>query len=253
MIAALLLAAAAASDAPICADRPSKANGTCTVPVGHLQVETGLVDWTHDRSAGDRTDTILWGSTFVKYGLSDGADLEFGLTPLETLRVGGADHDSATGLGDSIVRWKQRLTAANAPVQAAVIPFAKLPTAAQRLGNGKVEGGLAVPLNTTVAKAVTLSLGPELDLRADRDGHGYHAAMTQLVNAGWQVSEKVALGAELWSQWDWDPAGTSKQITADASATYLLSPRTQIDAGANFGLNRPAPDAEFYAGVATRF
>ncbi len=34
MIAALLLAAAAA-----CPDRPSKANGACTVPVGHWQLE----------------------------------------------------------------------------------------------------------------------------------------------------------------------------------------------------------------------
>jgi len=252
-LSALLLAAAAASETPICADRPSKANGTCTVPAGHVQIETGLVDWTHDRSGGDRTDLVLWGSTFVKYGLSDRSDVEVGVTPFETLRVRGADHDSVSGVGDTVVRWKQRLTAVDATVQVAIIPFTKLPTASRNLGNGKVEGGIAVPLNTAVAKAVTLTLGPELDVRADGDGHGYHAAMTQLINVGWQASTKLALGAELWSQWDWDPAGTITQITADASAAYLLSARTQIDAGANFGLNRAAPGVEFYAGVATRF
>jgi len=253
MIAVLLLAAAAASEAPICADRPSKANGTCTVPAGHVQVETGLIDWTHDRSGGERTDVVLWGSTFVKYGIGESSDLELGVTPFETVRVRGADHATLSGVGDAVVRWKQRLSAADAPVQVALIPFAKLPTASHNLGNGKVEGGIAVPLNTAVAKAVTLTIGPELDLRADADGYGYHAAMVQLVNLGWQATSKLALGAELWSQWDWAPDGTTRQVSADAAAAYLVSDRLQLDAGANFGLNRRTPDLEIYAGIATRF
>ena len=253
MIALLLLAAAAASEAPICADRPTKANGTCTVPAGHVQAETGLIDWVHDRSAGVRTDVTLWGGTFVKYGIGENSDLELGLTPFETVRVRGADHQTSSGVGDTVVRWKQRLTAADASVQAALIPFAKLPTASHNLGNGKAEGGVAVPLNTPVAKAVTLTIGPELDLRADADGHGYHAAMVQLVNLGWQATSKLALGAELWSQWDWAPDGTTRQVSADAAAAYLVSDRLQLDAGANFGLNRRTPDLEIYAGIATRF
>jgi hypothetical protein len=42
-LALLLLcagSAAAADEQPICADRPGKATGTCTVPAGHWQVET---------------------------------------------------------------------------------------------------------------------------------------------------------------------------------------------------------------------
>ena len=253
MIALLLLAAAAASEAPICADRPSKANGTCTVPAGHVQVETGLIDWTHDRSAGERTDVTLWGSTFVKYGIGGSADLELGVTPFETVRLRGADHATSSGVGDTLLRWKQRLSAADAPVQAAVIPFAKLPTASHNLGNGKVEGGVAVPLNTAVVKAVTLTLGPELDLRADADGHGYHAAMVQLVNLGWQATSKLALGAELWGQWDWDQGGTRRQASADVSAALLMADDLQLDGGMNFGLNRQTSDLEVYAGISRRF
>ena len=253
MIAALLLAAAAASEAPICADRPSKANGTCTVPAGHVQVETGLIDWTRDRSAGDRTDVTRWGSTFVKSGIGGSSDLELGVTPFETVRVRGADHATLSGVGDAVVRWKQRLSAADAPVQVALIPFAKLPTASHNLGNGKVEGGIAVPLNTAVAKAVTLTIGPELDLRADADGHGYHAAMVQLVNLGWQATSKFALGAELWAQWDWDQGGTRRQASADVSAALLLADDLQLDGGMNFGLNRQTSDLEVYAGISRRF
>jgi hypothetical protein len=34
---------------------------------------------------------------------------------------------------------------------------------------------------------------------------------------------------------------------------YLLNKEVQVDAGANFGLNRQTPDVELYAGVSKRF
>ncbi|MEO7277703.1 MAG: hypothetical protein ABIW33_06750, partial [Sphingomicrobium sp.] len=45
--AALLFAGACASaaDPPICAARPGSSTPPCTVPAGHLQVETGFADW----------------------------------------------------------------------------------------------------------------------------------------------------------------------------------------------------------------
>ena len=256
MILAVLLAAAAPTgESPICADRPSKANGTCTVPVGHVQFEAGLADWTHDRSEGVRTDLILWGSSFVKYGLGGSSDIELGFTPFETISVrSDGERARASGFGDVVVRWKQRLTGDNAPLQAAVIPFAKLPTASHGLGNGKAEAGVAVPLSYTLGRnGVTVTLGPELDLKADADGEGYHAAMAQLVNFGFAATSRLTLSGELWAGWDWESHGTSKQASADASAAYLVTKDLQLDAGANFGLNRQSPDIEFYAGVSRRF
>ena len=54
IIAAGLLGAvpAIAAADPICPDRPGKGTATCTVPKGHWQVETGLIDWTRDRAGG---------------------------------------------------------------------------------------------------------------------------------------------------------------------------------------------------------
>src|SRR5437764_9069148 len=115
MIAAMLLAtataAAAADEQPICADRPSKSTGPCTVPEGKWQIETGLIDWTRDSSDGVHTDTTAWGNTAVKYGISSNADLELWVTPLETLSVHGAglsEHHSS--FGDTLVRVKYALT-----------------------------------------------------------------------------------------------------------------------------------------------
>ena len=246
---------AIADQQAICADRPSKSTGECTVPKGHWQFETGLVDWTHDSSGGVKTDVASWGGSLIKYGVSDNADLELGITPLETLRVhgGGLDeHDSS--FGDMLIRAKYRLTPADASVLVALDPFVKLPTANHNLGNRKVEGGLVIATSATLGKSgLTLSLDPELDWVADADGKGHHVATQQVVNLGLAVTGKLSLSTEIWARWDWDPAGTGKQVSADGSMAYLVKNNVQVDAGANFGLNRQTPDVEVYSGVSVRF
>jgi len=98
--AALSSAALAAADTPICPDRPSKGTGTCTVPAGRWQVETGLVDWTHDHADGASSEVTTIGATLLKYGVSDRADVELGIVPYETVRSGG---DHISGFGDLLV------------------------------------------------------------------------------------------------------------------------------------------------------
>ena len=249
-LAAALSSAAWADDAPICPDRPSKGTGTCTVPAGHWQVETGVGDWTHDRADGATSDFTMIGATLLKYGVSDRTDVELGIAPYQWLRAGD---DRASGFGDMLVRSKLRLTREDAPVQIAIDPFVKLPTANHSLGNGKVEGGITAPVAAPLGGPLSIAFAPEVDWRADGDGHGRHAAMVQLIDLGIAASERLSLTAELWGQWDWDPAGTGKQVSADGAVAYLAGQNLQLDAGANFGLNRQTPDVELYAGVSTRF
>jgi hypothetical protein len=250
----ILLLAAAAQAATICADRPSKANGTCTVPAGHWQLEVSGVDWARTESSGTRTDVTSFGQTFIKLGLTDSSDVEL-VTPAY-VRVHGSDPMSSarvSGLGDTSIRLKLRLTDLNSPVQAAVIPFVKLPTASHSIGNGKAEGGVAVPLNVATKAGLTVTIGPEVDVAADADGHGYHAALINLINVGISPAQRLSLSAELWNATNFDPAGTIHLWSADLSAAYLASRRMQLDGGANVGLSRATPDVELYLGASLLF
>jgi hypothetical protein len=247
--------AAAAESPPICADRPGKATSTCTVPEGHWQIETGIADWSLQKSAGERDTSLAIGETTIKYGLTDSADIEVDVIPWQrvTSRAGSL-HDSASGVGDINILYKQQLTGSGSPVQLTAMPFIKVPTAKHSLGNGKWEGGVLVPIGYAVPKSpLSIGLTPEIDWVADADGHGHHAAMAQVVTLGWQANPKLNLSAELWGQWDWDPAGTTRQASADGSIAYLLSNDVQLDAGANLGLNKNTPDVELYTGVSVRF
>jgi hypothetical protein len=82
-ITALLASAAAqaADEQPICADRPGKATSTCTVPAGHWQLETGLADWSLQKSGGERVRRLVLGEKTINYGLSDRSHLEIDETP----------------------------------------------------------------------------------------------------------------------------------------------------------------------------
>lgn len=254
-LSAVVGSAAVADEQPICPDRPSKSTGPCTVPAGQWQIETGLIDWSHNNSDGVQTDTIMWGNSAIKYGVSARADIELWMTPLETMNVhGGGIHDHASSFGDTLVRVKYQLTKDGSPVQIALDPFVKIPTANHQLGNGKVEGGLLVPIAIPIGKSpFTISLDPELDLLADQDRHGHHEAMIELINLGWQANPKLTLTTEIWGQWNWDPSGTGKQSSWDGSIAYLVNKNLQLDAGANFGLNKQTAAVELYTGVSVRF
>src|SRR5262245_11489942 len=117
-------AAAAAETPPICTDRPAKANAVCTVPAGKLQIESGLVGWSLTKVDGTRTTVLTVAPVTAKIGLTHTSDLQVSWTPYARMQVSGSG--SVSGIGDVTLRYKQRLTSDNAPVQVGVIPFAKI-------------------------------------------------------------------------------------------------------------------------------
>jgi hypothetical protein len=247
--------ASAADKQAICPDRPTKSTGPCTVPEGKWQIETGLIDWSRDKSEGVTTDNVAWGQTAIKYGLGPKVDVELWLAPLLTEHVHGAgSNEHRSSFGDTLVRVKYELTSDNAPVQVAIDPFVKIPTANHEIGNGKVEGGLVVPVQVPLGTGpLTLSLDPELDWVANEDTHGRHLATQQVVNLGLAATEKLNLSMEVWAMWDLGGYGGGDQVSFDGAVAYLVSNDVQLDAGANAGLNRQTPNVEIYTGVSIRF
>ncbi len=239
---------------PICTDRPAKANATCTVPDNSWQLESTLASWSLAKVDGTRTDTWQVGGSVVKFGLSDRSDLQVAIVPYVGLRSRmGGSVDRVSGIGDVTVRYKRRLTGESAQVQVALIPFVKLPTAKRGIGNRKVEGGLALPIGISTGTAITVTLGPELDLIADSDGDGHHPQLVNLVNLSAPIAPRLTIAGEVWTATNFDPAGSMTSASADAALAYAVSRTLQVDIGANLGLTRNSPRAEVYGGASIRF
>jgi hypothetical protein len=250
---ALSSAAGAAEIEPICTDRPGKSSSTCTVPEGYWQIESSLADWSLTRGEGSRSTSLALGSTAVKYGLGQSLHVEVAAAPyIRNRERSDAGRTTDSGFGDVTVKMKQRLTSADAGFSAALVPFVKLPTAAKRIGNGKLEAGLIVPLSWSLGGTLSLSSSPEIDLVADGDGDGYHLAGAGTLSLGVAASDRLSLAAELWSGWDWDE-DTTRQSSLGGNAAYKINDSLQIDAQLDFGLTRASADVEVSGGVSVRF
>ncbi len=255
LLAFLLLASPAWADdlGPICPDRPGKGTSACTVDAGHVQAELGLYDGAFQHRDGVTVDDTAAGALLLKYGVAPGFDIEAGLTAYQGERVhDGAADITQGGFGDLYLRGKAMLTG-DGPFAAAIEPVLKIPTATNGTGNGKLEGGLVVPLAYDLGGGWSLASTPEADVALNGSGSGYHATAIDVVGLGKSLDGGWNLGAEIWTAQDFDPAGTTSQYSFDVSAAWLADNDTQLDGGLNFGLNRATPDTEVYFGVSRRF
>lgn len=252
--AAQVVPTASSADAPICTDRPTKSNFACTVPPGLVQIEADAFGWISTRAGGVRTDQLLFSNPTVKLGLTASSDIQLNWVPYTSVRrrYAAGTVSTQSGTGDVTLRFKQRLTAADGSFQLALLPFVKLPTAPAGIGNRRVEGGIAVPMNISAPGGWTITLGPQLDILADGDGRGHHAGLTGLLNIAKQLGP-FTLYNEIWTSQNFDPAGTMRQYSYDVSLAWLLRPTLQLDIGANIGLNRDTPDLVAYLGISSRF
>jgi len=253
-LAALPAFATRAEDvAPICTDRPTKANAPCAVPEGTWQLETDVGNATHDAHPGSSTDTLYLVNPYLKYGIGAHTDIEVNWAPaVRVLTKADSDRRTTRGPGDVYVRVKTAVYSGEV-FNASLIPFVKAPTASHGIGNDRWEGGVAVPMSAAVGGGFTVTIGPELDALADADGHGRHLAVTNLVNVAHPLTSALSVAVEYWRQDNHDPSGHVRQESADIAFTYLVAPDLQLDMGANLGVNRATPDRQLYAGVSYRW
>jgi hypothetical protein len=248
--------AATASDAPsegrdFCAQRPGRVTPPCVIDAGRLQVETGLIDAVFQHSDGVHSDLYAVGATELRLGVSRRVELEASWTPVVVNQTRGQPHESGTG--DAGLALLVALTDPDKMgVAVSAQPFVTLPTATHGLGAGGWTGGARLPIAIPLSDGFSLGLTPEVDVLRNAGGGGTHAAWIGAASLS-RGFGPLTLGAELWAQAEDDPAGTIHRATADLIGAYMVGKTLQVDAGANFGLNRQTPGAELYFGISKRF
>jgi hypothetical protein len=250
-------AAAATADAPgdglrdFCAQRPGRATPPCILDAGHLQIETGLVDAVFQHEGGVHEDTYAIGGSELRWGVSRRVELEASWTPWVVDQTRGQPHE--TGTGDASLAVMAALTDPDKMgVAVSAQGFVTLPTATHGLGAGGFTGGVRLPMAVPLNGGFSLGLTPEVDVLRNADGGGTHIAWTGVASLGRSFGP-VSLGAELWGQAEAAPGGVIRRATADLTSALMIGKTLQLDAGANFGLNRQTPGAELYVGVSQRF
>lgn len=240
---------------PICTDRPSKSNYACTVDAGHFQYESDVVNVSSLRQGDETTTTWLILNPTLKYGLTDNVDVEANIAALEILHTQGAAGSSATLMGVSDLYLRVKYEFINLPnvVQAAIIPYLKVPTGRSGIGDGRIEGGLLLPINYEANSLLTLTLMPEVDAYPNSVGADRHLNTSEVFTLAFNLPRHLTLYTEIWADWNFDPARTVRQYSADLALAFGLTDYLQVDGGVNRGLNAGTPQVQGYLGLSEKF
>jgi hypothetical protein len=241
------------------ADRPDKTDCPFTVDAGHFQVELDFANGTGDAPNSERgpvrSEEGQIAPMNLKIGVLNNVDVQLVLTPYQWERT--RDNRAGTveersGFGDITPRVKVNLIGNDGGLFAlALIPFVKLPTSQDHLGNDSVEGGLGIPYAFDVPN---WDMGFQTTFSFDRNevGNGYHAEFGNSVSIGHAVVGKLSCSAEFFSSVS--PWRNSVWIgTVDTWLTYQVNKNLRLDAGVYIGVTPAADDWHPWVGMTWRY
>ena len=253
--AALSATSASAQDREYCPERPGLDTPACTIAPGKISVETSIADWTRDAQPGSREDSVLFGDTLVRVGVSDSIEARIGWTPFGHDRMRDSTGvDTVNGVGDVSLGMKANLhNPDGAGLSVSVLPFVTLPVGRSSIGAGDWGAGFLVPLTYELSDSLSLDLTPEIDAAVDQDGDGRHLAYSSTAGLAMKVAKDFTLTGEVQALRDTDPDQHTTQALAALSLAWMANDDLQFDIFGAAGLNDATPDARVYAGISRRF
>ncbi|MCW6508099.1 transporter [Lichenifustis flavocetrariae] len=240
-------------------DRPARSIGPTTVDAGRFQIESDFINHTFANQDGMTTRTTQALDPVLKLGVTSFMDFEVAFGGFNDLRTtdnaSGAVVAKGRGFGDVTLTTKFNLTGNDGgKVAFALAPYLIVPGGTANITAGQVEGGVIAPLALKLPQDFGVTLQTEVDALANVNGPGTHVNFTNIVNVSRPVPgiKDLTSYAELYSSVTTEPHAPDI-YTFDLALAYLVETNTQLDIGANIGLNRGAPDYQLYSGIAHRF
>ncbi len=242
-------------------DRPDLTESPYTVDAGHIQLEIETASYTRDeveRFGGVvRMESVGLIGLNAKVGLLPSVDLHLGPGAPRWDEVDAPDSSlffsrESSGITDLVARVKWNLWGNDGgPTAMALMPFLKLPTGSDELGNGEVEGGLIVPLAVALPGGAGLGAMAEVDWLTDGDGSGHHAEWVTTATVGRPLAGD--LGGFLEIAATFPPRREGPRVaTFDAGLTYGVTPDLQLDGGVMLGLSEAADGFTIFSGISIR-
>lgn len=252
LITAGTLAAAPAGGAlrELSTDRPDTTESPFTVDAGRLQLEMDVASYTRNRLDGVRTTEWVVAPFNLRYGLTPA--IEAGLFVTPHIQMTEKDRSGAKttvrGGGDTVLRAKFNLWGNDGGPTAFGFFFdVKLPTAADGLGNDKIEGAFTLPLAFEVGGGWDGAAMTSVEFV--HTGTARRAVWVNTITFGRELAKDVGCYLELTSA-----AGAGAHVaTFNCGLTRKLDAHLQLDCGVNFGISRTAPDLTLFVGVSRKF
>ena len=241
-------------------DRPDKTESAYTVDAGRFQIESDLLSYSSDHDTADGADTQVdaWSvaAVNVKAGLLNWMDLQLVLDTYNHVTTDDrltAQKVTQSGLGDLTTRLKLNVWGNDGGKTAlAVMPFVKIPTNQDDLGNDDVEGGIIIPLAVELPAGWGMGLMTEFDFVRNRADDGYSTDFVNTITFSHDIVGNLGGYVELFTLIS-SESNTDWVGTFDMGLTYGLTEDIQLDAGINLGITESAEDFNPFLGLSWRF
>jgi Putative MetA-pathway of phenol degradation len=236
-------------------DRPDLTESPITVDAGHFQLEMDFATYTFDRTKHETTKAWAIAPINFKVGILNNVDLQVIVETYDTQTVEdrntGREH-RVSGFGDVTLRCKTNFWGNDGGFTAfGMMPFLKLPTARDDLGNGAVEGGVILPLLLRLSEETEIGTEIEVDQARNTTRGGYHQDFIYSVTLGHDIG-KWSGYLEFFSDVSNEPhAGWV--ATFDCGVSYKVTKNVQLDTGVNIGLTDAADDWNPFVGLSIRY
>jgi hypothetical protein len=235
-------------------DRPSATDSPYTVDAGHFQYEADLVSYARNRAENGAV-TQLWSfnSVNLRTGLTNELELQL-LLPTYNIQTVDDGSPLSRGYGDTRLRLKYNIFGNDGgAIAMGLIPYVKLPTAAERIGNKRVAGGVSVPFALSLPTGWSSGFMVVFSKSKNQADDHFHSEF----DTSWDLehnlfSEQLEGYVEIFSRTR-NESGAGWIATFDLGLIYSLSANLKIDTGANIGLTSAANGYNPFVGLSYRY
>lgn len=213
-----------------------------TVAPGRFLLEVDAISLTLDREGSDKYTVFGAATTFLTAGVVENLDIQVGAELFISQKFESAGlRERDTGVGDVYVRTKWRFfNDPDSASAAAVIPFVKIPTNSDGVGNDAVEGGVIVPWEAKLAGGVRLLAMAQLDLRRNDADDGFDTRWFASMALSRPFTRSLGVYGELAGGKSSGGGGFSGSM--GAGATLAVFENAWWDFAVYRGLSRAAAD-----------
>lgn len=233
-------------------DRPDKTEGPYTVDAGHFQYEADLMHYAVHRDE-DGTLTQIWAfnTMNLKVGLTNRMDFQVIVPTYNTLSISHAPW-GYHGYSDTYLRLKYNVFGnEGGAIAFGVMPYIKIPTAEDGLGNKRTDGGIIFPFSLSLPENWTSGFMFVYSKARNDANENYHSELISSWTLHHPIPVRMDGFVEIFSRSS-NESGSSWVATFDVGFVYPLASNVKVDSGIYFGLTPAADDYSPFVGLSFR-
>jgi hypothetical protein len=237
-------------------DRPDKTESPYTLDAGRYSLEMDFVNFTYSKKTGVTAKAWNIAPFNMKFGLFSNIDIQFVFDDYLYVRTKDFSKNvtiTQSGVGDVFTRLKINLWGDDSGKTAcAILPYLKIPTNTDRLGNGAFEGGVICPFTVKAPGDVDVGMETAVSFLHDDDDSTYHEDFINSITFDHSIVGKLGGYVEFFSE-----VSTHRHSgwvgTIDLGLEFLMRKNVQFDCGCNFGVTSEADEFNPFTGITFRF